>query len=57
LFVPTSLQTWGDLLKGWLKLVPSSGRFYSVDAQVVSLDAADYVASDPLDLDHLTGGQ
>ena len=51
-------KNWADLLKQWLKLVPTSGRFHSVDGQVVSLDdmsAAEYVESDPLDLDHLTG--
>jgi hypothetical protein len=52
-------KNWADLLKEWLKLVPTSGRFHSVEGQVVSLadmTAAEYVASDPLDLDHLTGG-
>jgi hypothetical protein len=52
-------KSWADLLKEWLKLVPTSGRFHSVDGQVVSLadmNAAEYVASDPLDLDHLSSG-
>lgn len=48
---------WADLLKSWLKLVPSSGRFTGVDGQVSTLaemTGADYVASDRLDLDHLS---
>ena len=50
-------KNWSDLLKGWLELVPKSGRFTEVDGQVVTLDeltAADYVGSDLLDLDHLS---
>lgn len=49
---------WWDLLSAWLKLVPASGRFKAVDGQVVVLEdmtARDYVESDPLDLDHLSG--
>jgi hypothetical protein len=37
--------------------LPPSGRFISIDGLVVTLDdmtGADYVASDPLDLDHLS---
>jgi hypothetical protein len=52
-------KNWADLLKEWLKLVPPSGRFTSVDGQVATLDdmtARDYVDSDPLDLDHLSMG-
>lgn len=52
-------KNWADLLKEWLKLVPPSGRFTSVDGQVATLDdmtARDYVDSDPLDLDHLSTG-
>lgn len=48
---------WQDFLSTWIKLVPASGRFMSVHGQVSSLDeivAADYVNSDPLDLDHLS---
>ena len=48
---------WADLLKSWLKLVPRSGRFTAVDGQVATLaemTGADYVASDRLDLDHLS---
>jgi hypothetical protein len=48
---------WADWLVSWLKLVPSTGRFTKVDGQVAALaemTAADYVDSDPLDLDHVT---
>lgn len=48
---------WVDLVTGWLKLVPPSGRFRTVDGLVVTLGdltARDYVESDPLDLDHLS---
>jgi hypothetical protein len=50
-------KSWADLLKDWLKLVPATGRFKSVEGQVATLSdltAADYVDSDPLDLDHLS---
>jgi hypothetical protein len=50
-------KSWADLLKDWLKLVPATGRFTNVDGQVATLEemtAADYVDSDPLDLDHLS---
>lgn len=50
-------NSWADLLEDWLKLVPASGRFGSVDGLVVALEdltAKDYVESDPLDLDHLS---
>lgn len=48
---------WDKLLQQWLKLIPASGRFHSVEGQVVTLEditAKDYVESDPLDLDHLS---
>ena len=48
---------WADLLKEWLKQVPPTGRFHAVNGQVLALSdmtAADYVDSDPLDLDHLS---
>jgi hypothetical protein len=48
---------WADLLKSWLKLVPSSGRFTAADGQIATLGemtGADYVDSDRLDLDHLS---
>jgi hypothetical protein len=50
--------TWANHLEEWLKLIPVEGRFVSVHGQVVALEdlnAADYVSSDPLDLDHLSG--
>lgn len=55
-------KSWADLLKDWLKLVPATGRFKSIEGQVATLQemtAEDYVGSDPLDLDHLsmTGGE
>lgn len=55
-------KSWADLLKDWLKLVPATGRFTSLDGQVATLQemtAQDYVDSDPLDLDHLStiGGE
>jgi hypothetical protein len=48
---------WAQFLEAWLDLVPARGRFHEVFGQVTTLDgltAADYVGSDPLDLDHLT---
>lgn len=48
---------WDELLQQWLKLIPKSGRFQSVEGQVVALEditAKDYVESDPLDLEHLS---
>jgi len=50
-------RNWGDLLQGWLKLVPSRGRFKRINGHVVTLTditAADYASSYPLDLDHLS---
>jgi hypothetical protein len=49
---------WSKLLEKWLALVQASGRFTSVEGQVTSLDrltADEYVHSDSLDLDHLSG--
>lgn len=48
---------WADHLEAWLKLMPSAERFRSVEGQITSLaelTAADYIASDVLDLDHLS---
>ena len=48
---------WATRLESWLKLVPSTERFVSVDGQVATLadmSAADYVTSHVLDLDHLS---
>jgi hypothetical protein len=50
-------RSWADLLAAWLTLVQPSGRFVEIEGQVVTLaemTGADYVASDPLDLDHLS---
>lgn len=50
-------KSWVHMVKGWLDLVPKTGRFTEVEGQVVTLEdmtAADYVGSDPLDLDHLS---
>ena len=50
-------KTWATLLAEWQKLIGPSGRFTAVDGQVVTLEdmtAADYVESDPLDLEHLS---
>lgn len=52
-------KNWADLLKEWLKLVPPSARFRSIEGQVVALEdmnATEHVDSDPLDLDHLSSG-
>ncbi len=49
---------WSEMLKLWLGLVPARGRFTVVEGAVVTLDdmtAREYVESDPLDLDHLSG--
>lgn len=48
---------WDELLQQWLELIPKSGRFQSVEGQVVALEditAKDYVESDSLDLDYLS---
>jgi hypothetical protein len=47
----------GDFLGKWLNLVQPSGRFTRVEGHPTTLEdmtAADYVNSDPLDLDHLS---
>ena len=51
-------QSWDVFLEAWLGLVPAGGRFTQVDGVVLTLDdltARDYVESDPLDLDNLSG--
>lgn len=53
-----SEYSWSALLEAWLKLLPPGGRFSTIDGQIVFLEdltAKDYVGSDPLDLDHLSG--
>ena len=50
-------KSWAPLVEAWLKLVPAGGRFTNVQGQVTTLDgltAADYVHSDPLDVDYLS---
>lgn len=50
-------ESWSTFLEKWLRLVPEGGRFVSVQGQVTVLEdmtAADYVGSDPFDLDHLS---
>lgn len=52
-------QSWAVLLEVWLKLVRPTGRFKSIDGQVISLQdmtAREYVDSDPLDLDNVSTG-
>ena len=51
-------QTWDNYLESWLGRVRDDGRFFSIDGAVVTLDditARDYIESDQLDLDHLSG--
>ncbi len=50
-------KSWSDFLEGWLRFVPKTGRFVDVFGEVTTLQrltAADYVASDLLDLDYLS---
>jgi hypothetical protein len=50
-------KEWHEWLDNWLKLLPTSGRFSSVNGSVVKLDdmtAKEYVNSDRLDLDRLS---
>jgi hypothetical protein len=50
-------RKWHKFLDGWLKLISPGGRFKEIEGQVSTLEhstAAEYVASDPLDLDHLS---
>jgi hypothetical protein len=51
-------EQWSDFLTKWLELVVVVGRYTRVDGAVLGLEditAAEYVDSDPLDLDHLSG--
>lgn len=53
-------KRWADLLAAWLALVPKLGRFAEIEGNVLPLEemtGADYVGSDPLDLDHLSSRQ
>jgi hypothetical protein len=50
-------QPWDHWLRKWLALVPPTGRYVSIDGLVLPLSrmqADEYIASDQLDLDHLT---
>jgi hypothetical protein len=50
-------KEWSTWLDSWLKLIPISGRFSSVDGSVVTLEdmtAKEYTQSDRLDLDRLS---
>lgn len=50
---------WDAHLESWLALVPEAGRFVRVEGLVTTLEdvtAAEYLASDALDLDHLSSG-
>jgi hypothetical protein len=48
---------WPQYLEKWLALVPEQGRFKrtGIVTTLEDLTARDYVDSDPLDLDHLSG--
>lgn len=51
-------EDWPKLLDKWVKLMTVSGRFIEVQGQVTTLadmNADEYVESDVLDLDHLSG--
>jgi hypothetical protein len=51
---------WHERLEKWLDLVQESGRFYSVEGQVTTMEdisAKDYTESDPLDVDHLSNSR
>lgn len=49
---------WHEHAEAWLRRLPEGGRFEEIDGVVLTLDdltARDYVESDRLDLDHLSG--
>jgi len=49
---------WTARLDSWKKLIPPKGRFNRVEGQIVSLEditALDYLGSERLDLDYLSG--
>ena len=53
-------QSWSTLVEAWLKFLPAGKRFVEVHGQVTTLEdltAADYVGSDPLDLDNLSAAR
>jgi hypothetical protein len=50
-------QGWESWFASWLRLIPPSGKFKSVNGLVTTLEdltARDYVESDRLDLDYLS---
>lgn len=50
--------SWLSMCEAWLDLMPPNGRIVSVKGDVVALEdltAKDYIDSDRLDLDHLSG--
>lgn len=50
-------KSWNSYREQWMRRVPKTGRFDSVDGAVQTLDdltAQEYVESDPLDFDHLS---
>ena len=50
-------KSWNSYREQWLRLVPTAGRFNSIDGAVQTLDdltAREYVESDSLDFDHLS---
>jgi hypothetical protein len=52
-----NIENWDDHRKAWLDLIKAQGRFSSINGVVVELhdmNAEEYVASDLLDLDHLS---
>jgi hypothetical protein len=54
---PFNDEEWSEFLVKWRKLIPSSGRYQSVNAAVKSLEdltAKEYVESKRLDLDRLS---
>ena len=51
-------RTWEELAKKWMALVPTTGRFKNITWEVADMDRftmRDFVATDPLDLDRLSG--
>ena len=52
-------SSWDQWLSAWLERLPETGRFRPIDGVISTLDdltARDYVESDRLDLDYLSGG-
>ena len=50
-------RSWDSYREQWLRRVPATGRFNSIDGAVQTLDdltAREYVESDALDFDHLS---